>query len=95
MPRLESVVVECYLTPREKQMRQIYENDLVKRLIEPSSGRKKPKWSLAIQRRLQLLAASLHLFSLDKDLDIRAGKTKQHLEDPNIGPIGSREGMAG
>ena len=85
MPIVQNVVVECKHTEREAGIHKNIEDDLLGKIIIPGSGpKRKPKWSLAIHRRLQILAASTWLLEFDGLFDMKAGKVKQHLSNANF-----------
>ena len=84
LPALKSVMIKCSHNPREAVFHRNMEDELTGKLIVSGteSGTKgKAKYSLSIHRKLQLLAMSLNLPTLDDHFDLKAGAMKSLFEE--------------
>lgn len=84
LPRVKASILHCKFNDQERGKYQNLEDDLTGKLIIPGEGKKKPKWSLAIQRKLLLLTTWLDAPELDMRQDLKATNIRKTFEDNNF-----------
>ena len=81
LPKVHATLINCTYDEDEQAQYYALADQLTGALLLPGSGVRRVKWSLAIQRKLQLLSTSTLLPNIDEVFNLKAANMKKLFEE--------------